>query len=488
MTNQQKARAHLARAQELLSQGTLAFGVKTEETKTKLDELPNNALSQIMESLDLVDLDTMRPVSQNIAKAVRDSKKHVLKQLQSRLLIHHAPVSSRDDRPWSDIENNCIKALSEFCGDRLKEHTITTTPGIGPTRRTINWHDRLVLFIRYVEPEFQSLFHVEPRLSAIDFVRMCVIKYPSPYSFRLIWILNVYLHSDVNYKKHVKSTSCEWIEDEYSEPCNQFSDSELNDIIDMIEYRHRGYKSSVRFVSCSALEHELITIENCRKTLLVSIDGQSRQGRWKWLSCLFVDASAKPKRVFILDHPPDLYHEKLQVQLLGFYNKNAETKFYHLDNRIEFPHINTNTGNYAYALAIEDSIRLFYKSSVPHLPDYSRPDTIGLDGPISWNELPVNKVEHAPGSHLLAYSELLSLHKMRIMLGENSPYIWFAPWEDEPPYKNPYPSCLIGTYHCLYKLEMIKNAEIKKSNTVLAQSFVNLGRRAQPFGGSKPLS
>jgi len=229
----------------------------------------------------------------------------------------------------------------------------------------------------------------------------------------------------------------------------------------MIEYRHRGYKSSVRFVSCSALEHELITIKNCKKTLLVSIDGPPRQGRRaeKWLSCLFVDASAKPKRVFILDHPPRFYHEKLQVQLLGFYNKNAETKFYHLDNRIEFPHITTKTGNYTNACAIEDSIRLFYKSSVPHLPDYSRPDTIGFDGPISWNELPVNKVEHAPGSHLLAYSELLSLHKMRIMLGENSPYIWFAPWEDEPPYKNPYPSCLIGTYHCLYKLEMIKNAE-----------------------------
>jgi len=91
------------------------------------------------------------------------------------------------------------------------------------------------------------------------------------------------------------------------------------------------------------------------------------------------------------------------------------------------------------AFAIEDSIRLFLNPEVPYLPD-SQEDHFG--------DLPVSNVKHAPGSHLLSYSQRFRTHNLRPVLKE-SPYVWLAEGGQ-------HQSCLVGTYNCLYKLQVIR--------------------------------
>ena len=205
----------------------------------------------------------------------------------------------------------------------------------------------------------------------------------------------------------------------------------MNDLIGAAEIRnlltnsHLALESRVSLVHITQLKDSIESASHLNRTILVYYNDHF------YISCLFVCVSETQKSVFILNYSCELEKTHLKNELARL--SLVHCTIYSLDSRLK------NYGLHG-AIAIEDSERLFYEPRVPHLPDSREED---------WGTLPVEIVKHEPYSRLLLYSECLSRYEMKLMLGQDSPYIWLTDGEHK--------SCLLSTYNWLHKIKFMED-------------------------------
>ena len=411
--NALKVHAHLARANQLLNEKNegLAFG----GGEVTIDEL-GDPLSIVLGKLDI---DGPRDVG-NVSSASRKLrivadpflkpvKKH-LEGLQDGLMVYHQKWNQEREEDHTDPAEpemiKCFQALS-----KLSECKVIPTGG----------NDLENLHIMYNELLLEDPLPSSPQ-TAIGFARKCLLRYPNPYSnFHLLTVLHRYLRQNVNgYTDRYRAMF-----DRTERLKLDYTSSEMSRVVDIIDLKYPGYKSSVLLVHINELKDAIDSTNDLSKTFMVHHDD------FLHISCLFVDVSKAQKSVFLLNYSNEEEKTALKKQLarlpLDQYNICS------LDLRLSSDKKNNG------AIAIEDSIRLFLEPRVPHVPD-SREE--------NWGRLPVKIVKHEQYSHLLLYSECLSRYEMKLMLGQNSPYIWVIFGRQQ--------SCLLNTYNMLHKLQLIE--------------------------------
>ena len=391
--NEQKARAHLARAQQLLQpkdRDALGFG--------GIDELNAVTLRTVLQNVNI----RQRLVTDKVSKAFNRIGRALADELRKGILMkHHTYWEQHEHEQVNCIE--CVDSLERLCtsGAPVSEDQYQKT----------------------LKKVFSSFFETKPHeLSAIDFVRTCVLNYPSPYSVLLVEWLADYLLSNSKGWASKKWSSWGFLH-------GPFRIWDINFIIEMIDHNYdQKYKSSVGVVLSQNLVAELQKIHNCCKTLIVHYPRYALNK-----SCVFVNAVKLHKSVFVLGNS-DWQETKLLSECLDSLKSDPNYTFYQLEPR------SLSTQIVCDVLAIEDSVRLFLNPDVPHEPD-ERAEPF-------WEDFPIVKIKHAPGSHLLAYSECFRNHNLGLILGKDSKYLSL--------YKGKYHSCLLLTYKLLYKLHVIR--------------------------------
>jgi len=414
--NALKVHAHLARANQLLKEKNegLAFGVD-EVTFDYLHEL-GDPLSIVLGRLygphDVAKVSsTSRYLRIEADPFLKPVQKH-LKGLQDGLMVYHQKWNRGREEDHTDPAEpqmrKCFQALS-----KLSESKVITT----------ETEDVENLNILYIELLLQDPLPLSPQ-TAIDFARECLLRYPNPYSnIHLLNVLHRYLRKNVSgYTDRYRAMF-----DRTDRLKLDYTTSEMSCVVDIIDLKYPGYKSSVLLVHINELKDAIDSTNDLSKTFMVHHDN------YLHISCLFVDVSKAQKSVFILNCSNEEEKTALKEQLarlpLDQYNICS------LDLRL------SSDKDHNGAIAIEDSIRLFLEPRVPHVPD-SREE--------NWGSLPVKIVKHERYSHLLLYSECLSRYEMKLMLGQNSPYIWVIDGRQQ--------SCLLNTYNLLHKLQLIERA------------------------------
>ena len=409
--NEHKALAHLARAQQLLKpsdRDLLGFGTRT----NRFEELGPGTLKNVFGNLDKYKGSMFMRANQKMYQVVKKITKKVSDNLERRgILMKHHKYWERHEHEQVYC-SECVDSLEGLCAQRL-DKVVTEE-----------------LYRQTLDKVFSKFFETEPHpLSAIDFVRMCVLQYPSPYSTLLVDWLRYYLF--FNSPGWDKEMHC------FKSVHDGLNQLEINLIVDMINDNYQNYKSRVSVIHDRQLPDELHNVKNCNKIFIVEYTVPSRSDgiNYNSVSCIFVSALKLHKSVFVLG-PPDKYETAfLAKSFMAALKKDPNYTFYQLESR------DSSNKSDSGVLAIEDSVRLFLNPDVPHVPD-DRAEPF-------WEDFPIVKIKHAPGSHLLTYSQCFCTHNLGLILGKESKYVWLEEGGQ-------HQSCLLETYKCLYKLHLIR--------------------------------
>ena len=416
--NEHKARAHLTRAQQFLQEkylDALGFG-----TPKNIKDLPRETLEMIMRRLNLEEVSRATRVDRTFAEIGNDITGKIL-------MKHHKYWEPSDEDEKTSLEigskMQCIASLSGIFERRLKYPFL--------------YFERL--YIKNLAGVFSTYFKTKPHpLSAIDLVRLCVLKYPLRRHYVLVDWLYKYLHHHSKgfkeeYRKITSAKSRSGDVNINYDP-HHITYVEMKHIVDMINHNYNGYKSSVIIVSLSELADQLQTIRDHNKTIFVC----DRFDSFLHVNCLFVHCTqtSSHKSVYILDSEHSMKNKCMIEELSKSVIFHSNYIFYQLDSRSD--DYSTDSG----ALAIEDSVRLFIDPEVPHVADTREQ---------KWKGVPVVNVKHAPGSHLLPYSRNFRTHNLIHILGENSEFVTLASRGEKH-------SCLLSTYKWLYKLHVARKA------------------------------
>ena len=422
--NEQKARAHLARAVRLLKSSDrdfLGFGTGV----TNLNDLGRDNLSRVLSHIPVSEATNAMSVSKNFATAGQDN----IDRLRGGSIMKHHRVLQEmhvdregEGGTWRTHTDTCMKELERL----WKMRYIFTVE-----------KDR---FINDIRDSFADFYDSEPPpLTVIDFTISCVLKYPIQGDVAMKFVFWSCEYLERVAEKFMKSYVSGMQLNERDYIHKSLNLLEINYILDIIESIYSGYKSSVTVIDYNDLADELKKVKGCRRTFMVTYSMED-----PYTSCLFVDASKSRKDVFIIDSPPRQELALLRDQLNQTISEDSNYTFYHLDIRTPL-----KDRQLSGAFAIEDSVRLFLNPEVPHLPrrvprdeDEKSPDEL------DWRELPISPVKHKLDSHLLPYSQRFYVHNLRQILGVDSKYMWT--------YYQRYRSCFIDTYHWLYKLLVLR--------------------------------